>query len=109
LPAKTVTTFKAVTTNVTSVLITFPAVYIVSATSNVHNVRVGIILGLITYATFVNLLFKVVFTVTLHLSAFNAVLDFTSTQLTTNAINAHNQDAMCVYKQTQDQLCFLQQ
>ena len=89
------------TTNVTSVLITSPAVYIVRATPNVHNVRVGTILGLITYATFVNLRFKVVFTATLHLSAFNAGLGFTSTQLTTNATNVHNLDVMCVHKPTQ--------
>lgn len=84
--------------NVTSVLIIFQAVYTVSVTINVLNVKVAIIFMLTILVNFVNLLLKVVFIVTLPISAFNVELDFISIPQTINVINVRSQDVMFAHK-----------
>lgn len=97
--AKTVIILIQTLQNVTSALITYKVVYIVSTTLNVPNVKLVIICILITLANFANLYYKDVFIVTLKHFAFNAELDFIWTQWTIHVINAHNQDVMYAYKQ----------
>jgi len=74
--AKTVIILIQTLQNVTSALITYKVVYIVSTTLNVPNVKLVIICILITLANFANLYYKDVFIVTLKHFAFNAELDF---------------------------------